>query len=162
MARQFTLENGMTPEGITKSLQRSYAVAVIDGCTTEILDDLDINDGWIAVTEHILAVYGASNEADQSFTPDEFGLQLYKAFGRGMETELEQKPFEQLPIREQLAWEVVARHSAFVTQGDEEDIDRLTDVELSWADRLPEYARQRGATFEHGINPQAAETAALG
>lgn len=148
MGRTLTLDNGLKPERIARTLQRVYAIATFgDAATPDLLDDLEPTPGWVAVTEFVLATYGASAEADQEFTPLDLGGLMYRAIGRGNEDD-SQQPFDELPARERLAWELVARHGAYVVQADEDDLDRLGEVELSWGRRFSDEARKRGVALE--------------
>lgn len=148
MAIEFELDNGLRPHRIARTLQRVYAICTMgDLASDEVLGDLETTIGWESVTGVLLATYGASDDAAANFTAQDFGEILYRAYGRGMETE--QGPFSELPARERLAWEVVARHSGWVVQADEEDLGDLNLVERRWGDKYRHYARERGVNLEH-------------
>lgn len=139
------LDNGLRPIRLARTLQRVYAIVMLDGVTDEDLDDLIVTEPWKSVTDFVLLTYGASIEADANFTVPQFAFLMHKAFCRDAANA---QPFEALPVREQLAWEILARHAAGVCQTDEDGLGDLDRVERSWGVRVHEYARKRGVTLE--------------
>lgn len=145
---QSGLDNGLSIGAIAKSVQRAYAA-----CMWEIkslndpegraeLDALELTDGWIGIAEFAVNTFLACGETDQQLTVRDWADQVYRSYASDL------PPYADLPNRERLAWEAVARHAAMLMHADEEDLLDLAGLEVDWGNWIGTNARQRGIELE--------------
>lgn len=116
----------------------------------------EVTDGWREVAGHVLAIYGASEDAESSFTVAGLAAALHGAYGRAPDA-ADPRDFERLAPAERLAWEMVARHSAalMAADPDETDADALGEIETAWGDRYRQQAQMRGIALEPSESARA-------
>lgn len=148
--RQVMLDCDLTIGQFANSMQRVYFICHL-GYTPAIHDaavlaDLVETESWLYLAQVIVAMYLASEEADQTFTPAALAENCYNNLYRGAYGEEPQTPYHQQSAREQLTWEMIARHAATLCNAD--SVDNLQAVELMWGDKLLENAHTRGVILE--------------
>ena len=152
MVEDIKLENGVRGAALASSMMRVYCICQRGYSATafdqDLLNDLLLNDGWRHAAALVAGLYAASDAQNIVQTVQELGDTMRRGFYRGLNGEEPDTQWDQLPARERLAWEAVARHATWMVQGDEEDLDRLGEVELNWGTLMPHYAQNRGVTLE--------------
>lgn len=154
---EIVLENGLDIPKLAMSCLRVFFLCS-RGKTSESYDekemaDLVIDNGWASLAVIALSYYAASDDENIALTVAQLTAQMRNAYYRGRD-DAEDGPatpprdFETLPVRERLAWEMVARHAAWATNADEDDIDSLERHEVVWPDLLPRKAAERRLELE--------------
>ena len=153
MTRPSQLENGITLDALAVSAARVYFICM-SGQTSHTVDrsrvaEVADNPGWLNLAAVAFSMYAASDTHSIPFKVAELADQFRRAHSRGLNGDDPAASFESLPVRERLAWEMVARHSCWMTQGDEDrELMGLPGVEAQWGDRMASFAQQRGLTLE--------------
>ena len=151
------LENGMTVPNMALSMARVFFLATrgltSETATEEAVRDVLPNPGWLNAAAVMAAMYAATDEEEQTLTYRQLAETVHTAVHRGLTGDSPPVQYDHLPARERLAYEVVGRHAAALTQLDEDDLSNLGSTEVFWADKVSEYARTRGVHLEQ---PEAA------
>jgi hypothetical protein len=151
------LENGLTVPKLAASCMRTFWLCT-RGKTSSTYNAAETEDfvpdaGWLELAAVAMSYYVASDEDLVSLTVTQLAEQLRNAFYRGRDA-AELGPaslppaFDTLPVRQRLAWEMVARHAAGATNADDEEVERLEGFEPAWGDVLIQKAADRRLTLE--------------
>lgn len=151
------LENGLTVPVLGLSCLRVFWICTHGkgSATYNPADTADLvpDAGWLSLAACAMSYYAASEEQLIALTVRQLAEQLRNAYYSGRDdaeegTASRPAEFDSLPVRQQLAWEMVARHAAGVTNADDDEVEALERFEPAWGDHVVEKAAQRSLTLE--------------
>lgn len=148
-------DDNVNVPALAMSLQRVHGIVTLgfdaDSPHPEILDQFEVTDNWTNLAATIASVYLGSTRGAVSYSYKEVAQLCRRAYHRVDSVEGDADglpPFNSLPVREQLAWECVGRHAAWMVQVDEDEREFSGATELTWGRKVHEYARSRDLTLE--------------
>ena len=139
-------------EDLARSLQRVQGVVLLglspENPGDEVLHRFEVTDEWRQVAATIGSIYLGSADGNVSYSAKDLAVLCRNAYYRVAEGHAPPCHFNDLSVREQLAWECVGRHAAWMVQADQDELSRLGMAELGWGDKVHQYAHNRGVTLE--------------